>query len=161
MKKELAIIAHNIRSAQNVGAIFRSAECLGAEKIYLTGYSPRPFSEDKDAYIKQGQKLLAKTALGAEKIVLWEKIKDIGSLIKKLKKDKFQIIALELDKKAEDIKFFEPKFPCALILGNEVRGIDRKILKKCDRIVYIPMKGKKESLNVSVAGGIAMWEMLK
>jgi 23S rRNA (guanosine2251-2'-O)-methyltransferase len=161
MKKELVIIAHNIRSAQNVGAFFRIADCLGVSKIYLTGYTPRPFLENKDAYVSEGQKNLAKTALGAEKMIPWEKIKNIGKLMEKLKKEKFQIIALELDKKAEDIKKFKPRFPCALILGNEVMGIDRKILKKCDKIVHIPMKGKKESLNVSAAAGIAVWEILK
>jgi 23S rRNA (guanosine2251-2'-O)-methyltransferase len=159
--KKLVIIAHNIRSAQNVGAFFRIADCLGGAKIYLTGYTPRPYLEDEDSYMNQGQKYLAKTALGAEKMVAWEKIQSISELIKRLKKDKFKIIGLELDKNANDIKKFKPCFPCALILGSEVEGIDRKILKKCDKIIYIPMKGKKESLNVSVAAGIAVWEILK
>jgi 23S rRNA (guanosine2251-2'-O)-methyltransferase len=160
MKKELVIIAHNIRSAQNVGAFFRTADCLGISKIYLTGYAPRPFMKDIDAYENSGQKYLAKTALGAENTIPWKKIKNISELIRKLKKDKFQIIALELDKKAKNLKKINPRFPCALILGNEVRGIDKKILKLCDKIIYIPMKGEKESLNVSVAAGIAIYKIL-
>jgi 23S rRNA (guanosine2251-2'-O)-methyltransferase len=158
--KKLVVIAHNVRSAQNVGSIFRTAECLGVSKMFLTGYTPHPFLEGKDVYIKQGQKFLTKTALGAENLVQWEKVKNAGNLIKKLKKEGFKIIALELDRRAVNIESFEPKFPCVLILGNEVRGIDRKILKKCDKIIHIPMKGKKESLNVSIAAGIVIYKIL-
>lgn len=161
MKKELIIIAHDIRSAQNVGAFFRIADCLGISKIYLTGYTPRPFLMEKDTYIKQGQKHIAKTALGAEKVVSWEKREDLNAVISELKKNKFTIIGLELVKDAINIQRFNPKFPCALILGNEVEGIDKKILKRCDEIICIPMHGQKESLNVSVATGIAVWEILK
>lgn len=160
LKKELIIIIHNIRSAQNVGAVFRTAEGLGASKIYLSGYSPFPFDEKKDKYPTKGQKAIAKTALGAEKMVLREKVKNIGRLIKNLKNKKHQIIGLEIAPESLDIKKINPHFPCALILGNEVRGIDRKILKQCDKIVHIPMQGKKESLNVSSAAAIAIYEIL-
>jgi 23S rRNA (guanosine2251-2'-O)-methyltransferase len=159
MEKELIIIAHNIRSAYNVGAIFRIADGLGASKIYLTGYAPAPH-DNNDKYPNQGQRALAKTALGAEKNVPWEKAENIFEIIERLKKIKYQIIELEISPESEDIKKFKPQFPCALILGNEVGGIDETILEKCDKIIHIPMLGKKESLNVSVAAGIAIYEIL-
>jgi len=159
MKKELVIIAYNIRSAYNTGALFRTVDGLGASKIYLSGHTPIPFG-DKDKYPNRGQKTLAKTALGAEKTVLWEKNKNIFKLIDKLKKDKYQILGLEISPKSKDIKKMKFQFPCALLLGNEIKGIERKILEKCDKIIQIPMRGKKESLNVSTAAGIAIYEIL-
>lgn len=159
-KNSVYIIVHDIRSAYNVGAIFRTADGAGVKKIFLTGYTPEPFNE-KNIYPTVAQKMIGKTALGAEKFVKYEKIKDLPVLIEKLKKQDFKIIALEQNKKSVDYKKFKPKFPCALILGNEVGGIDEDILNLCDSIISIPMRGEKESLNVSVAAGIAMYEILK
>ena len=160
LSKELYIIIHNIRSAYNVGAVFRSSDGAGVRKIYLTGYTPAPFREGVDLYETQAYKMISKTALGAEKIIPWSKEKNISKVIRGLKKEGVKIIALEEDKNAVDYKRFVPQFPCALILGNEVRGIDKKILNKCDAIISIPMRGQKESLNVSVAAGIAIYEIL-
>lgn len=159
MKRKLIIIACNIRSAYNVGALFRTADGLGVSKIYLSGYTPFPYS-NSDKYPNRGQKALAKTALGAEKTVPWEKIEDILGLLTKLKRSKYHILALEISQKSEDIKKAKHHFPCVLILGNEIGGIEKKVLEKCDKIINIPMKGKKESLNVSVAAGIAVYEIL-
>ncbi len=159
MKKELVIIAYNIRSAYNIGAIFRTVDGLGASKIYLSGYTPAPFVS-KDKYPSKGQKALAKTALGAEKTVLWEKKESILELVDKLRKDKYQILGLEISSNSKDIKKVKLRFPCALLLGNELKGIEEEILEKCDKIIQIPMKGKKESLNVSIAAGIAIYEIL-
>jgi tRNA G18 (ribose-2'-O)-methylase SpoU len=103
---------------------------------------------------------IAKTALGAEKSVEWEVVKNISVLIKKLKKDGVQIIALENTKSAIDYRKFRPRFPTALLVGNEVRGFSQAILKKADAVIKIPMRGRKESLNVSVAFGIAVYELL-
>ncbi|KKT28861.1 hypothetical protein A3G55_02000 [Candidatus Giovannonibacteria bacterium RIFCSPLOWO2_12_FULL_44_25] len=150
------LILHNIRSLHNVGAIFRTAEGLGVKKIYLTGYTPEPY----DIFGKL-RKDFQKTALGAEKYADWAQIKNIHTLIKRLKEEKIQIIALEQSKKSIDLKKLKPKKSFALILGNEVRGIPKSILKKCDKIVEIPMRGKKESLNVSVAAGIAVYELVR
>ncbi|MCD6149895.1 RNA methyltransferase [bacterium] len=158
MKNKFYFILHNIRSAYNVGSIFRTADGAGIEKIYLTGYSPAPAS-GKEAYLTSAQKMLAKTALGAEENVSWEKIKNLNDLMKRLKKDKFQIVALEQDENSVDYKKFKPEFPLALIAGNEVKGLDKRILRKCDKIIEIPMRGKKKSLNVSVATGIAGYEI--
>lgn len=153
------LILYNIRSLHNVGSIFRTAEGLGVKKIFLTGYTPGPF----DIFGKI-RKDFQKTALGAEKYIEWEQVKNIFNLIKRLKKEKIKIVALEQSQKSIDLKRFSlgglaSKWGIALILGNEVRGIPKSILKKCDKIVEIPMRGKKESLNVSVAAGIAIWEI--
>lgn len=160
MRKKLFLILHDIRSAYNVGAIFRTADGAGVGKIYLTGYTPCPPDKNK-LHKTQADKMIEKTALGAEKTIAWEKCDDLENLLKKFKKEKISIVALEKTKNSKDIKKFKPSFPAALILGNEVEGVPKSILKKCDAVVSIPMRGKKESLNVSVAAGIAMYEMLK
>jgi len=152
---------HNIRSAYNVGSVFRTADGAGVSKIFLTGYTPLPYNFQKEVYPTVAQKMIAKTALGAEKTVSWEKAGNVAQLFGKLKKEGVMIIALEQAKTSVCIDKFKPIFPCALILGNEVKGIDKKILKKTDAIVEIPMRGKKESLNVSVAAGIAIYSILK
>ncbi|MDQ1283896.1 MAG: hypothetical protein QG620_244 [Patescibacteria group bacterium] len=161
MKKKLYIIAHNIRSAHNVGSVFRTADGAGVDRIYLTGYTQAPFDEKKSAYPAQAQKMLAKTALGAEEAVSWERVENIGDLILGLRKDGVQIVALENGMPSVDYRKFKPSFPCALILGTEVTGIDEEVLGECDSVISIPMRGQKESLNVSVAAGIAMYEILK
>lgn len=148
---ELYAILDNIRSLYNVGSIFRTSEALGFKKIYLCGFTPAP--------IGGRQKLqIHKTALGAEEFIKWEKAGQIGRLIDKLKKQGFYILALELNKKAVNISRIKAKpsrKKIALVVGHETRGISKQILKKCDKIIQIPMVGKKESLNVSVAFGIA------
>ena len=160
---KIFLILHNIRSLHNVGSIFRTAEGLGVKKIYLAGYTPEPY--DLFGKLKND---FQKTALGAEKYVEWEKLRYIAVLIKRLKKEKVQIIALEQTKGAISLDRFTirqlggetAKLGIALILGNEVKGVPKSILKKCDKIIEIPMRGKKESLNVSVAAGIAIYELI-
>lgn len=147
------IILHNIRSAQNVGAIFRTADAVGVEKIYLTGYTPAPV----DRFGRVDSKI-AKTALGAEKSVPWESCKSVGALIKRLKKNSVCIVAGEQSSNAVSCTRWKPKFPLAIILGNEVLGVSPAILRVCDEVVEIPMRGKKESLNVSVAAGILLFK---
>lgn len=151
------IIAHNIRSAYNVGAIFRTVDGIGAQKIYLTGYTA--FPTDSVIYKSSAQKMIEKTALGAEKNVPWEKVKSISSLISDLKKKGFKIVALEQSEKSVSYDKFKPSFPLALIIGSEPRGINVRILEKCDEIIEIPMRGIKNSLNVSVALGIAGYQL--
>jgi tRNA G18 (ribose-2'-O)-methylase SpoU len=159
MKKELYLILHNIRSAYNVGAILRSADGAGVEKVYLTGYTAVPCMEDK-ADKTSAEKMIEKTALGAERSVVWEKIEKLEELFKKLQKEKVHLVGLEKIDRAIEIKKYTPIFPMALILGHEVDGVTEEILEKCEDIISIPMHGKKESLNVSVAAGIAMYEIL-
>jgi tRNA G18 (ribose-2'-O)-methylase SpoU len=132
-----------------VGAIFRTAEAVGIEKIYLTGYTPNPAQNKK----------IEKTALGAEKYLPWESYRNLSYLLDKLAKEKFKIVALEQSKNSLPFHQFTPRWPFVLILGNEVRGLDKRTLKKCDFILEIPMFGKKESLNVAVAFGIVAYTL--
>lgn len=153
---ENILIFHNIRSVQNVGAMFRTADAVGINKIYLTGYTPTPL----DRFGKK-RKDLAKSALGAEEFVSWEQKKNISSLILKLKKENFLIIGVEQAKGSIDYKKVKLKHKNVFIVGAEVTGIPKDILQKCDTIAEIPMRGKKESLNVSVALGVVLFAFQK
>jgi tRNA G18 (ribose-2'-O)-methylase SpoU len=153
--KENILIIHNVRSVQNVGAMFRTADAAGIYKIYLTGYTPTPLDR-----FGRKRKDLAKSALGAEEFVSWEQKKNIFSLLAKLKRDKFKIIAIEQDKKSVDYRKVKLGKKNVFIMGAEVAGIPKNILKKCDIIAEIQMHGKKESLNVSVALGVALFRLL-
>lgn len=150
-KRKLIVILDNIRSRENVGSIFRTADAAGVEKIYLCGITPCP------PHTK-----ISKTALGAEKTVAWGYYKQTWRLMEEFKKDKINIVALEQTKDAIDIFKFKPptRTPLVLVLGNEVRGLSSKILKYCDKKIAIPMYGEKESLNVAVAFGIAVYQMV-
>ena len=158
MKKETTaiLILPDIRSAINIGAIFRTADAAGISKIYLTGWTPRP--TDKFGRI---QKDIAKSALGAEIWVPWEYKKTLIPLLGALKKDGYKIIAIEQDERSIDYRKVKINQKVAIIMGPEVTGLDKKILDKCDVIAQIPMYGKKESLNVSVACGVALFRILK
>ncbi len=149
------IICDNIRSLENIGAIFRTADALGVVKIYLCGISGLPPHQNLVSGEGHLHPKIAKTALGAEKTIPFEHHKQLFRLIKKLKKEKVQVVALEQSKKSIDYRKFQPRFPLALIIGNEVKGISKNTLKKTDKVIHLPMLGKKESLNVSVAFGIA------
>lgn len=169
--RKIFLILHNLRSVHNVGSIFRTADAVGIAKIFLTGYTPAP----TDRFGRE-VKDFAKTALGAQNSVPWESARDIVALISKLKKQNVKLVALEQDRKSVHYKKFKPKFPLALIVGNEVRGLSPAILKKCDAIIEIPMRGAmvrqahhprnrkavsgKESLNVSVATGVALYQLM-
>ena len=136
----------DIRSRFNVGAIFRTADALGVTKIFLTGYTPRPPHPKID-----------KVALGATNSVPWEYCPQTKKIIKKLKKQKIQIVALEKTKHSLDFTKFKPRWPLALILGNEKTGLKPAVLKEADKIIHLPMLGKKESLNVAVAFAAAAY----
>ena len=148
------LIIHDIRSVTNVGAMFRTADAVGIDKIYLTGFTPTPL--DRFGRIRKD---MAKSALGAEKFVPWEYKKNISNLIKKLKDDEYFIVGLEQDKKSIDYKKVKLKEKNVFIVGREVEGISKNILEKCDVIAEIPMLGQKESLNVSVAFGVAIFRI--
>ena len=150
------LILNDIRSVENVGAIFRTADAAGIDKIYLTGYTPTPLDRFGR---KRGD--LHKSALGAEEFVSWEQKKMIMPLLAKLKKDGFQVIGIEQDKRSVDYKKLKGKSHKlkAFIVGAEVTGIPKSVLEKCDIIAEIPMRGKKESLNVSVATGIVLFRV--
>lgn len=151
-KHDIYLILHNIRSAHNVGAIFRTADAAGVTKIFLTGYTPVP--SDRFGRV---QKEIAKTALGAERSIPWERVSRIVPLMTRLKKEGVTIVGLEQSPRAVDYRSYAPSYPLALIVGNEVRGIAPALLKHTDAVVEIPMHGAKESLNVSVATGVALF----
>ena len=159
----LALVLHDLRSALNVGAIFRTADaCLagrqaaGVGKIFLTGYTPAP----RDRFGRLNRSI-AKTALGAEQNVVWEKVEDISSLFYNLKTKTYKLIALEQSPRAVDYRQIKLSGDTAIIVGNEVTGLPEEILARCDAIAEIPMRGKKESLNVAVAAGVALFRWLE
>ncbi|HLC75775.1 MAG TPA: RNA methyltransferase [Candidatus Peribacterales bacterium] len=143
--KHLCVIAHNIRSLWNVGSLFRTCDGFGVTKLYLTGYTGRP-----------PRKEITKTALGAEEFVPWEHVDEPMNIVEDLKKNGYVIVSLEQTDQSSSIYEFKPTFPLCLILGNEIAGVRDDLLIKSDAIVEIPMQGKKESLNVAVAAGIAL-----
>ncbi|HYC83440.1 MAG TPA: TrmH family RNA methyltransferase [Candidatus Paceibacterota bacterium] len=155
MKSCSYLILHNIRSAHNVGSIFRTADAAGVAKVFISGYTPQPID-------RFGRPVgeIAKTALGAEQTVPWEYQESVSKIITSLRKQSVEIIALEQDAKSVDYKKYKPAGSFALLLGNEVEGVEKKLLKRSDAIVEIPMAGEKESLNVSVAAGIALFRLL-
>lgn len=147
-KGAVYLVADRIRSLHNVGSLFRSADAFGVAKVYLCGYTGTP-----------PRKEIAKVALGAEQTVPWEKRGQTWKVVEELQAQGVQVVALEQTKKSQSIKKFKPRFPVAIVVGNEVNGVSRGVLERADAIVHIPMLGKKESLNVSVAAGVALYAL--
>lgn len=157
---KITLILDNIRSTYNVGSIFRTAEGFGAEKIILSGYTPYPKLENDSRLPHISEKLTAqihKTALGAENLVPFEYVDDI---LKWLETYNPPIIALEQAENSILLPDFEPPEEFALILGEEVHGIRPEVLQMANQIIEIPMRGQKESFNVSVACAVALYGML-
>jgi 23S rRNA (guanosine2251-2'-O)-methyltransferase len=160
-KPEIIIIAHNIRSTHNIGAIFRTAEGFGVSKIILSGYSPYP-SHNGDVRLPHiAEKLTSqihKTALGAEKLVPFEYSENPNFAA--LRSQGFRIVGLEQTPDSIMLPVYESPEKIALVLGEEVSGIPEEILRECDEYIEIPMYGQKESFNVSVATGIALYRLI-
>ena len=155
------MIAHNIRSSHNIGSIFRTCDGLGIEKLYLTGYSPYPAAGGDNRLphvVRRVNARITKTALGAEKSVNWEHT-DTEACLKKLKAAGYRIVGLEQDKSSRPLHKYAPADKVALLLGEEINGLDAKLLEKCDELIEIPMLGEKESFNVSVATAIALYHL--
>ena len=152
LKKKLPfyIICDNIRSLENIGSIFRTADALGINKVFLCGISGKPPNQK-----------ISKTALGAENWIEWEHYWQTWRIIEKLKKEKVFVVALEQTKNSLIYTKLKPKFPLALVVGNEIKGVSKSVLKRTDKTISLPMFGKKESLNVAVAFGIAAYEINK
>ena len=144
------VICDNIRSLENIGSIFRTADALKINKIFLCGICGKPPHQK-----------ISKTALGAEDWIKWEYYGSGWRAIEKLKKEKVFVAVLEQTKNSLIYTKFEPKFPLALVIGNEVKGVSPSILKRADKVISLPMFGRKESLNVAVAFGIAAYEINK
>lgn len=156
---EIAVVLHNIRSLHNVGSIFRTADAAGVKKIYICGITPSPF----DRFGKLRPQF-GKVSLGAESFVDWEKAGNAASLLRKLRNEGYKIFPVE--QSAKSVPYF--RFPqstkrnvkICLVFGNEIRGLPSSILKISDRILEIPMFGKKESLNVAVAFGVVIFHIV-
>lgn len=157
---EIIVIAHNIRSTHNVGAIFRTSEGFGVSKIILSGYTPHPSFPGDHRLPHIAEKLTAqihKTALGAEEIVPFEYHEELN--LKQLKDTGYVIVGLEQNTRSILLQDFHPPEKLVLLLGEEVHGISQELIEQCDDIIEIPMAGKKESFNVSVAAGIALYAL--
>lgn len=152
----LIVILHNIRSVYNVGSIFRTCDGAGVKKIYLIGATPTPLDR-----FENFRKDFEKVSLGAEKTMEWEYSKSFLAVYEKLKKTaggQIEILAVEQDKNSISyFKYKKGKKNVALIFGEETKGLPKTILSKADKILEIPMWGKKESLNVSVAVGVVAY----
>ncbi|MDF1613004.1 RNA methyltransferase [Stygiobacter electus] len=148
-KLPVYVILNSIRSSYNVGSIFRTSDGAMIEKIYLCGYTPTP--EKKE---------VLKTALGSQESVKWEYVKDAKEVVRKLKNDGVKICALELTENSFPYyQVNENSFPLALIIGNEITGVQQDLLDLCDFSIEIPQYGIKQSLNVAVAYGISIFDL--
>ncbi len=149
------LILHDIRSAYNVGAMFRTADGAGVSKIYISGYTPRPIDR-----FGRTQSEIEKTSLGASLTVPWEDVPSIVEIIKKLQSEEIKIVAVEQMDDSIPLSSLPNYEKKAFIVGNEVDGVAKEALELADVIVEIPMLGQKESLNVSVAAGIILYHDL-
>lgn len=161
---DLVVIAHNLRSAHNVGSLLRTADGLGVGKVWLTGYSPYPqreTSRETDSRLPhlaaKIDKQISKTALGAEKLPIWDYTTDVFALIETLRSSGYAIAALEQAQHSIKLPVYKPPQKLAMVVGREVEGIEPEVLAACEQILEIPMKGRKESLNVVQAAAIAMY----
>lgn len=158
----IVVIAHDIRSTHNVGSLFRTCDGLGIDKLYLSGYTPYP-KQTKDKRLPhladKTDHQIHKTALGAEKILAWEYQEDISKIVENLKSQNYQVVALEQSENSISLTGFVSPDKIALILGNEVTGLDFKALSLTSICLEIPMLGKKESFNVVQAAAMALYHL--
>lgn len=160
--RNIVVLAHDIRSIHNVGSLFRTCEGLGVSKLYLTGYTPYPkHSQDKrlphlsDKINQQ----IHKTALGAETAIPWEYQENAPDVLAKLKSRGFTVAALEQTERSMPLADFLPPEKVALMIGNEVSGLDASLLSKAEVCLEIPMFGQKESFNVTQAAAMALYQL--
>ncbi|MCM5664261.1 RNA methyltransferase [Galbibacter mesophilus] len=148
-KTPLIIVLDNIRSLNNIGSVFRTADAFLIEKIYLCGITATPPHKD-----------IHKTALGATESVAWEYAEDTVSLVEKLKQDDVVTVAIEQAENATMLNEFqiESGKKYAVIFGNEVKGVKQKVVSSVDKVIEIPQYGTKHSLNISVSAGVVVWD---
>ncbi len=160
--RKIVVIAHDMRSAHNVGSLLRTAEGLGVGKVYLTGYTPHPSYEGDPRLPHVSRKqtsMIQKTALGAEASQDWSYIEDISWLVADLKDNGYVVVALEQTPDALPLHTYKPTSKVAVLLGREVEGLDRALVSLCDDTVVIPMSGAKESFNVVQAAAMALYQL--
>jgi tRNA G18 (ribose-2'-O)-methylase SpoU len=151
-KIPLIVILDNIRSLNNIGSVFRTSDAFLIEKIYLCGITAQPPHKD-----------IHKTALGATESVDWEYAEDTLALIQKLKDSKIKILAIEQAENSKMLQDFniEPNQKYAVVFGNEVKGVQQKVVSASDYFIEIPQFGTKHSLNISVSVGVVIWDLFK
>ncbi|MAO07370.1 MAG: RNA methyltransferase [Alteromonas sp.] len=149
-KTPIIVVLDNIRSLNNIGSVFRTADAFLIEKIYLCGITATPPHKD-----------ITKTALGATESVAWEYAKDTLSVIQKLKEDRAEILAIEQAENSVSLLNLSvtPQKKYALIFGNEVKGVSQEVVSASDQVVEIPQYGTKHSLNISVSAGVVLWDL--
>jgi len=153
------VVLDNVRSAHNVGAIFRTCEGAGVQKIFLCGYTPVPI----DRFGREVAEI-KKTSLGASQVLEWEQCDDVLSCIQNLSDADIEIVAVEQVNRSVSVYTWRPPSRVAYVFGNEVIGVDDRVCKMASQIIHIPMRGMKESLNVSTCVGVVLfqpWEQLK
>jgi tRNA G18 (ribose-2'-O)-methylase SpoU len=158
--REIVLLAHNIRSTHNVGAFFRTCDGFGISKIIFSGYTPYPTLVDDTRLPHFADKLtrqIHKTALGAETMVPFERYDEPP--LEELKQQGFTIVGLEQNERSIMLPDYKVPQKVALLLGNEIHGITPDLMEHCDALIEIPMQGDKESFNVSVATGIALYHL--
>ena len=149
-KMPVGVLLENVRSLYNVGAFFRTGDAVGLDKLYLagiTGYPP--------------QKMISKTALGAEETVAWERTTDAREQVLALRGQNYEIAAIETSVHAVDLFDWQPRFPVCVLFGHETDGLTPELGALADTHVRIPMLGRKHSLNVATAGGVVLYELLR
>ncbi len=156
MKKQLTLVLENVRSMHNVGALFRTADAFGVSCIMLGGYTPAPIDR-----FGRVVKDIQKTSLGAIEMVPWEHVPDACAEVRRLKEAGHMVVVLEQDARSVSLSEAVVSGDTVLVLGNEVDGVSLPMRELADMIIEIPMQGKKESLNVSVAGGIALFALTR
>ncbi len=162
LQRIIVVIAHNLRSVYNVGALLRTAEVFAARKVYVTGFTPHPSypGDSREAKLQAQQtRQMAKAAAGAERLMPFAREPDVHALIDTLHEQDFAVAGLEIDPQAVALDGYRPPARIALLLGDEVRGIEEPLRQRCDLLLQIPMFGRKDSLNVSVAAGIALYSL--
>lgn len=164
-KLPVFVILNSIRSNYNVGSIFRTSDGVMIEKLYLCGYTPHPPKPGASLEKRKpsaGKSEILKTALGSTDSVSWEYVKDPVEVIKRLKTEGVKICALELTTKSKTYyEVLKNDFPLCLVVGNEITGVAQNLIDLCDFSIEIPQYGIKQSLNVAVAYGIAIFELRK
>jgi 23S rRNA (guanosine2251-2'-O)-methyltransferase len=149
-KIPVVAVLENVRSAYNVGSVFRTADAFLLESIYICGYTAKP-----------PHKEIRKTALGAEETVHWNHFPNAALAIEKLKNEGYKIFAVEQTVNSVSLQSFSPSDRVAVVFGNEVTGVEQATIQLCDGAIEIPQLGMKHSLNISVAAGIVLWELAK
>jgi tRNA G18 (ribose-2'-O)-methylase SpoU len=151
-KMPIIVVLENIRSAYNVGSVFRTADAFLIEAIYIIGYSAKP-----------PHKEIKKTALGAEETVTWKYFKTTAEVIEELRKNKFKVYAVEQAVNSfllQQVEFKKEE-KIAVVFGNEVTGVEQSTIQICDGCIEIPQLGMKHSLNIATAAGVVLWELLR